>query len=303
MKEICFPSNFPVQPPLKFCCFRFDADTHACVSEGIPRLAELGACLGVRFTFFVNMGRAFDPRITFLKAVGRLFKGGRRGSSLSAAKKLGWRAALKAAVLNPQAGRSDPAALREAVRAGHELGLHGGRNHAQWERSARNWSEARLRREVQTGLRWFAECGLPAPVSFASPAWNSPEALRRVLPAHGFQFLADTYDAAQTGVTPAGELCEVPTNLTVDPGSAGYLETLRLRGWSTGDITRHFRSQLLAQDRLAVVYDHPFFAGTHALEQVGELVRVAQDTGFAVETIRAAARGLSRAGHPAAVVG
>ena len=276
---------------MKHCCFRFDADTHACVSQGMPRLAELGARLGARFTFFVNMGRAFDPRITFLKAVKRLVKGGRRGS-ISAAEKLGWRTALQAAVLNPQAGRSDPAALRDAVRLGHELGLHGGRNHARWERSAGAWSEERLRREVRTGLRWFEESGLPVPVSFASPAWNSPPALRRVLPACGFRLLADTYDATRTGMTMEGDLCEVPTNVTAEPGNAGYLETLRLRGCNPGEITHHFRSRLLAQRQLAVVYDHPFFAGTHALALVGELARVAQDAGFAVDTIRTAAQDL-----------
>ena len=58
---------------MKLCCFRFDADTHVCVSVGIPRLVELGNRLGARFTFFVNMGRAFDPGLTLLKASHRLF--------------------------------------------------------------------------------------------------------------------------------------------------------------------------------------------------------------------------------------
>ena len=288
------------KPPAKFCCFRFDADTHACVSRGIPKLAELGDQLGVRFTFFVNMGRAFDPGITLLKGFQRLLHGGRRGS-ISAARKLGWRAALRAAILNPRAGRSDPAALRAAAASGHEIGLHGGRNHARWERSAHTWSEARLRREVRLGLRWLRESGVSAPVSFASPAWNSPAALRRVLPAEGFRFLADGYDAARSDVTDAAGLWDVPTNITAEPGRAGYLETLRLRGWTTEQIVRDFRSQIAAQSRLAVVYDHPFFAGIHALEQVGELVRAARDAGFCVETIGAAARSLSRAGDPVAV--
>ena len=289
-----------MKPPDKFCCFRFDADTHACVSRGIPRLAELGDHLGVRFTFFVNMGRAFDPGITLLKGLRRVFNGGRRGS-ISAAQKLGWRAALQAAVLNPQAGRSDPAALRAAATSGHEIGLHGGRNHARWERSAHTWSEARLRREIEIGLRWLEECQVPAPLSFASPAWNSPAALRRVLSAEGFRFLADLYDATQSNVTNADVLCDVPTNITAEPGRAGYLETMRLRGWNSAQVIRDFRSQISAQSKLAVVYDHPFFAGIHALEQVGELVQVARDTGFCVATIGEAARSLSRTENPVAV--
>ena len=135
---------------MRYCCFRFDADTHACVSKGIPNLVELGENLGARFTFFVNMGRAFDRRITLAKAVGRLF-GKRRRNSISAAGKLGWQAALKAAILNPHAGRSDPAALRAAIRSGHEIGLHGGRNHARWERSAHSWSDERTRSALDEG--------------------------------------------------------------------------------------------------------------------------------------------------------
>lgn len=284
---------------MKLCCFRFDADTHACVSQGMPRLVELGDRLGARFTFFVNMGRAFDPRVTARKALGRVFRGRERhasASSLSAAYKLGWRESLRAAVFNPRAGRSDPAALRGAARSGHEVGLHGGRNHAGWERLAHTWDEDRLHQEVQTGRRWLEESGIEAGVTaFASPAWNSPAGLRRVLPACGFHVLADTYDGTREDVAViGGHLLSVPTNVTAVPGSsAGYLEAMHQRGWDARQIARDFRRQLTRKEHLAVVYDHPFFAGIHALDQVGELVRVALDEGFQVETVSAAAHRLA----------
>jgi peptidoglycan/xylan/chitin deacetylase (PgdA/CDA1 family) len=286
---------------VKYCCFRFDADTHACVGTGIPRLVELGDRLRGRFTFFVNMGRAFDRRLTLLKIFRRLRSGGRRGT-ISAAAKLGWGAAWHAAVFNPPAGRSQPGVLRAAVSSGHEIGLHGGRNHAQWERFAQGWDEDRLRREVQSGLRWLEDCGVPAPSAFASPAWNSPAALRRVLPQHGFRILADLYDAACEDIRAEGRLWAVPTNITAAPGNAGYFETMRLRGWTSRQITADFRAQLAGRQRFAAVYDHPFYAGVHALTQVGELVRVAQDEGFAVETISAATRCLT-AESPGAPLG
>ena len=279
---------------MKYCCFRFDADTHACVSQGIPRLVELANELGVKFTFFVNMGRSFDLRITAAKMLGRWLRGGRRGS-MSVADKLGWRGALKAVLLNPQVGRSDPAALQGAVQSGHEIGLHGGRNHAWWERSAQTWSEERLSEEIELGLRWMAECGLPRPTAFSSPSWNSPPALLRVLPAHRFRFLVDTYDANCQDAVTTGEITSVPTNITAEPQSAGYLEIMRLRGWSTGRIVKDFQSQIVAKNRLAMVYDHPFFAGLHALEQVRELVHVAQEEDFCVETVSTAAQALCEA--------
>lgn len=283
---------------MKYCCFRFDADTHACVSRGVPRLVELGDQLDARFTFFVNMGRSFDPRITVAKAVTRLLQGGRRGS-LPVSEKLGWRAALVAAVLNPKAGRSSPAALQAAVRSGHEIGLHGGRNHAWWERSAQSWSTERLNRDIEAGLRWLEECAVPPPRAFSSPAWNSPPALRRVLLAHGFRLLADICDPTWDGVETRDNLVNVPTNITAEPASAGYLEIMRLRGWSQRRIAEDFRMQLNSKRRFAMVYDHPFFAGIHALDQVAELVEVAQDEGFCIETVSTATQALCEEGFAA----
>ena len=276
---------------MKYCCFRFDADTHACVARGIPRLVELGDQLGVKFTFFVNMGRSFDPRITVAKAVARWLQGGRRGS-LSAAGKLGWREALVAAILNPKAGRSNPDALRAAVRSGHEIGLHGGRNHAWWERSAQRWSAERLNRDIETGLRWLEDCGVPAPNAFSSPAWNSPPALLRLLPMHSIRILADTYDPAWNGPRMQSSLLSMPTNITAEPATAGYLEIMRLRGWSRARIAEDFRMQLASKQQFAMVYDHPFFAGIHALDQVADLIEIAQDEGFLVETVSTAAEAL-----------
>ncbi len=277
---------------VKHCCFRFDADTHACVSLGLPRLVALGDELGVRFTFFVNMGRAFDPRITLAKAIARRRTGGRR-QALPVLGKLGWRAALTAAVLNPRAGYSDPEALRAAARAGHEIGLHGGRNHARWERFAHTWNEDRLQREIRTGLRWMEECGLPAPCAFASPAWNSPPALRPVLSAHGIRILADTYDGAAQDIAALGPLLAVPTNIVAAVGSAGYLEAARLLQWTKPRIIDDFRAQLRRQPKLAVVYDHPFFSGVHALEEIAALVRVAREEGFQISSLSAAAQSLA----------
>lgn len=276
---------------MKYCCFRFDADTHVCVSRGIPRLAELGQELGVAFTFFVNMGRAFDPAITISKALRRVAKNERR-AALPAGAKLGWRGSLEAALFNPRAGAFAPAALQAAVHGGHEVGLHGGRNHARWERSAHTWGEDFLESEIRWGLRSMAKSGIEDVRSFASPAWNSPRSLPRVLSRCGFEVFADILDAEQEEVGVSDGLLSVPTNITAAPGSAGYLESMRLRGLDQAAISRDFRRQLAAKKQLAVVYDHPFFAGIDGLAEVRALVQVAREEGFQVCTISAAARQL-----------
>ena len=280
---------------VKYCCFRFDADTHACVAKGMPLLMDLGESLGVKFTFFVNMGRAFDRRITLAKVIRRA---ARRGAAVSmpAASKLGLSESLRAVFFNPRAGSSSRAVLQAAACAGHEISLHGGRNHAHWECSAHHWTEEKLYGEVQTGRRWMMECGLPEPTTFASPAWNSPPALKSALSALGFQVIADVYDTATETVVSIDGLLSVPTNVAAGTGTAGYLETAALQRWSTAELMTNWKQHLMAKKKLAVVYDHPFFAGTHALNRVSDMVRIALDQGFSVRTIRDIAHCMSTEG-------
>ncbi len=273
---------------MKHCCFRFDADTHACVTRGMPALLALAREFGVRFTFFVNMGRGFDRRITLAKAFRRIVSRARPGH-ISAAAKLGLRDSLVVAALNPNAGLVSPATLRAALDAGHEIGVHGGRNHSQWEHHAQEWSEERLRDEILSSLRAMRKHSIPETTSFASPAWNSPPRLKELLPALGFRILADAYDAAATEVArDSAGLTLVPTNITPGPGRAGYLETLQMRGLDAKGVAAHFRNELAAKGRLAVVYDHPFYAGIHGLPALRAMIAEALDCGFRVSTLKEA---------------
>jgi peptidoglycan/xylan/chitin deacetylase (PgdA/CDA1 family) len=247
---------------MKTCCFRFDVDTHACVTRGMPALLALAHSLDVRFTFFVNMGRAFNRRITLAKAFRRLVSR-EKLAHVTAAAKLGLRDSLIAATLNPNAGLVSPETLRAAQKAGHEIGVHGGRNHAQWELAAHTWPEDRVRSEILSSLQAMQKHSLLETTSFASPAWNTPPCLKEILPSLGFRILADTYDASARG-------------------------TLGLRGMDEAAIAAHFKSQLAAQDRLAVVYDHPFYAGIHGLAALRGMIKAALDSGFQVATMKEA---------------
>jgi peptidoglycan/xylan/chitin deacetylase (PgdA/CDA1 family) len=273
---------------MKTCCFRFDVDTHACVTRGMPALLALAHSLDVRFTFFVNMGRAFNRRITLAKAFRRLVSR-EKLAHVTAAAKLGLRDSLIAATLNPNAGLVSPETLRAAQKAGHEIGVHGGRNHAQWELAAHTWPEDRVRSEILSSLQAMQKHSLLETTSFASPAWNTPPCLKEILPSLGFRILADTYDASARGIArEANGLTLVPTNITPGPGRAGYLETLGLRGMDEAAIAAHFKSQRAAQDRLAVVYDHPFYAGIHGLAALRGMIKAALDSGFQVATMKEA---------------
>lgn len=119
---------------VKFFCFRFDVDSFRCINKGTPNLIALSKNLNVSFTFFINMGLAASRWISIKKlfskknhsANGFVYK-------LSNLKKLGFGDYFLTAVINPPVGSSCPDIIRDLNEAGHEIGLHGGRNHALWQ--------------------------------------------------------------------------------------------------------------------------------------------------------------------------
>ena len=293
--------------PTKICCFRFDVDTHACVLRGMPRLMDLAEPFGAHFTFFVNPGRAFNQIISLRKLLVRLLgkkpAGKKQKTYFSAAAKLGLAHSLTALLLNPRVAAAAPPILRVAGQDGHEIALHGGTNHATWERNAHLWSKEQLSIELAAGLATLQACGVGQPVSFASPGWNSPAHLAELLPELGVRILADSYDADALAPGWAGPgFVTVPTNITAPGSTAGYLEGMRARGVGDAEIRADFHRQLTSKEHFAGVYEHPFYAALHALPLLGDLLRIAADEGFAVRTIRDVAAGVApRTDHHASV--
>lgn len=266
----------------KLFAVRFDVDTHRCVREGMPALAALGRRLDAPFTFFVNMGRA----VAWGAAFGRR-RGAPTAAKLSAREKLGWRDWLVAAALNPPVGAGAPDVIVAARALGHEIGLHGGSNHAVWQREAATWTEDRLAREIDGVLPALTErLGAP-PAGFASPGWTTHPALPTVLAARGFAYLADLHGPGEDERT--GPITAVRTRLTGEPGGVAYLEHLRALGLDDAAVERRFEEDLERAGSPAVVYDHPYFAGVRELRMVGRLVEIARERGYRVVPVGAVA--------------
>lgn len=270
---------------MKYFCFRFDVDTHVCIREGMPNLLRLADELNVRFTFFVNMGKGIS-RIDYLR--NKLsYKHRRNGTTpkLSNLKKLGLSGFLSAAIANPRVGGAHPEVLRSAHAAGHEIGLHGGSNHAVWINHAARWPREKLHREVELALGELVQAGVPLPDGFASPGWQGSDALNAALEALGFQYVADIHDADTEDVVSAGtglNLRTIPTNICSEPDGVGYIEHLRARRLNDSEIIADFARRLERRNNLAVVYDHPYYAGIAELDIVRQLVQVAEAQGFKV---------------------
>jgi peptidoglycan/xylan/chitin deacetylase (PgdA/CDA1 family) len=264
----------------KLFSFRFDVDTHRCVRDGMPALSALGQELKAPFTFFVNMGRAVSIPEMFARLSGRRGTGQPTAAKYSARRKLGWRGYLEAAVLNPRVGAGFPSALRDAVEMGHEVGLHGGINHARWQVEAAEWSEARFVEEVDGALAALVDAtGGVAPLGFASPGWTTSAVLPDILRVRGFSYLADAHGFVERS---DAVLANVPTQLTGEPGGVAYLEHLRAAGLDDDAVTDRFLADLTRAGDRVVVYDHPYYAGIADLEMVRRLVTLARGEGYEV---------------------
>lgn len=268
----------------RFFAFRFDVDTVRCAAEGMPNLVKMAEGLRVPLTFFVNFGRTISYRPLLEKVLCQ--KGGKRERKLGVLAKLGPRYFMDTVFCNPVLVDRCREHVAEAFGRGHEVGLHGGRNHARWQAYADTWRTEVFRSEVQWGIVQCLKCGIRKPEAFASPGWRGNPLLYDVLADEKFRYTADRYDAESDGPVPPGSgerLLEVPTNI-VGEGGVGYIESLRAYGFSDQEILSDFRMRL-AGKRCAIAYDHPCLAGTTELYIVAKMIEEAIALGFTVATI------------------
>lgn len=273
-------------------CLRFDIDTPACLSEGVPRLLDLSESMGFRATFFLSMGRA----ISRVGALQRLATGSRartpRAVGFSARQKLGTGGYLGLALMNPEIGRGRPNVVHRMARSA-EVGLHGGRNHDTWQHGAHRWPLSRVETEVDWGLAWLKEMGIEV-LGFSSPGWNEPAGLAGVLRARGFLYRADRHGPdMRGGVEEAPGFFNLATNLAGEPAGVAYVEHMRARGLSDAEIRSEFRRSLSRIETDVVLYDHPYYAGRRAVELLGDLVDIARGDGFEMATMAEMARRLA----------
>lgn len=271
---------------MKSLVLRFDVDTYRCINEGVPNLLRLAREEQVKFVFFCNMGRATSR----LALLGRLLRrrpasaGEGRAKRLPASVKLGHYEALRTLLLDPKVGMSCPEPIRTAETEGHDIGLHGGRNHGTWQNGFHSWRTDRIQREVSAGKIMFERVLDRSPVLFSSPGWQGSDTLNAILKDAGFKASADRHGAKEEDLGCENGFCTLPTNLLAEPGGVAYFESLVARGLNSVQIVDEFRKTLGDGRQLYALYDHPCFAGTHALETIRAVVRCATQEGVEIVT-------------------
>lgn len=199
--------------------------------------------------------------------------------------KLGAANSAAALLLNPKIGAAHKSMLHQIIADGHELGLHGGKNHATWEKNAKDWSEKKVMEEIDYGLKLFSQFQLQPPVSFASPCWQSPAGINSLLKQKGFGILADVYSANQQPDKDSLGLLHFPTNIIGKNGNVGFVENLRALGYSSEQILSEFESQLHTEGDFKMVFDHPFYIGTKEQEVVLQMIEISLKNGYTIESL------------------
>lgn len=251
---------------------RFDVDSVTCLERGIPALLELGERRSVRFTFFVNMGRSFSWRHTVARTLG---PGRRRATrqdadpspahKLPATAKLGRGGVLKTVLMNPRLGRRYRPALDRLFEEGHELGLHGGSNHATWQYALDELGEDGLERHVRPSFAAFRD-RYGQPSGFASPGFRYNAAVLELMDNEGFQYASDMAgDRPFRPTRPGGGRrythFQVPVNV-IGEDSVPVIEQGLALGRSSTRIVRD-AVERIHERRFALMYGHPYVEGVH----------------------------------------
>lgn len=272
--------------------FRFDVDTHRCLTKGTPALRAIAARHGVPFTFFVNMGRATSRR-RVLNALARPGKTAGNVTSvrhLGSLRKLGFIDTARIILMNPYVGSAHRDELERIRAAGHELGLHGGRNHREWQDFAAQWSEAEVAAELVWGMNTLRHV-VAEPIGFASPTWAHSRHLTSLAATHQISYLADDHGQDRDGVRRINGTVSVATNILGEPGGVGYLEWHRAQHHNDQAILTDFHRRLDTIEDLAVMYDHPFWAGVADRTLTEMLVASARKAGIEIVTLHDAVAG------------
>ena len=251
--------------------FRFDVDSVQCLRHGVPRLRDVASRRGVPFTFFVTFGRTFDLGSTLRQRWARWTspptrdRSSARRNALSTARKLRWRGLLETIALNPHLGRRYRQEIDALHADEHELGLHGGVNHATWQRGVHRLDADQLEYLFRPAFEEFAG-RYGRPEGFASPGFEWNEDVLDLLDREGFAYAGDMtgdqpFRPENANGTPYRHY-QVPVNVT-GQDRVPVVEQGLAHGHAADRIVDEAVAQIRGR-RFALMYGHPYVEGVHA---------------------------------------
>jgi peptidoglycan/xylan/chitin deacetylase (PgdA/CDA1 family) len=259
--------------------FRWDIDHRACITDGLPKILDVCEELGVKNTFFVNMGRSTNLR----EWLGKGIRGSRAKlndmEAVHLIKKIGWPRFALETLLSRPVGASLIKPLEAALRRGHELGLHGGSDHVVWSRRFAQLPVEEITADVSRTLEMFTRY-FGKPDGFTSPGFKYDERVAQLVENLGFRYDGDALGGTPHHPSVGGK----PTRHWTIPVTLCGPRTIPLIEWhgaqshSEESIVADIM-QRMAQEQWVVLYGHPCYEGVHA-GLLKRIFRAVQDAGF-----------------------
>jgi undecaprenyl phosphate-alpha-L-ara4FN deformylase len=259
--------------------YRWDIDHRACITDGLPKILDVCDDLGVKNTFFVNMGRSTNLR----EWLGKGLRGSRAKlndmEAVHLIKKIGWPRFALETLLSRPVGASLIKPLEQILKRGHELGLHGGSDHVIWSRRfARLPTEeiaADVSQTLELYMRYFGK-----PQGFTSPGFKCDERVRRLVDELGFRYDGDAIGGAPyRGLVDEKQVRHwtIPVTLC-GPRTIPLAEWHGARGSTEDEIVADILRRI-AEERWVVLYGHPCYEGVQA-GLLRRIFRAVQEAGF-----------------------
>lgn len=279
---------------MKTLSFRFDIDTIVDVQRGVSELLKLAKELDIQFSFYVNMGKPFSLRLYAINEVKSLLtKVLRRGESkrdrmrkMSVFRKLGFLGVLDTVIKNRQLGICYRKELFRILDAGHELGLHGGMNHAVWQYNLNSLSNEQIEYLFVPAYESFSNF-FGKPGGFCSPGFVYNGYVLELLDRFDFLYGADMEGEVPFHPSLGNQRYlhfQIPVNI-IGSCKASLISQLLAIGMSREEIARSVLEEIKKR-ATAVMYGHPSIEGLKAADILKDVILDARAAKYEVVTLR-----------------
>jgi peptidoglycan/xylan/chitin deacetylase (PgdA/CDA1 family) len=257
---------------------KVDVDTFWGMRKGVPRLLDLFKKHRVSASLFVPMGRdhtGWTVKRVFTRR-GFLSKASRSG----ALKTYGLKTLLYGLLLpGPEIAKNHATLLKEVIKQGHELGIHG-LDHVFWHDHIKNLDREKTEKILREAVETYRGILGVEPLSFAAPGWMINQHALRFFQRAGFRYSSDVRGKTPFLPVMAGssfELVQVPTTLpTLD-------EVVGLEGNDSSSLSDFFLGALT--DGLNVLTVHAELEGKHWTDCLDMFITKALSAGFSFHSL------------------
>lgn len=237
---------------------RMDVDTVSCATLGLRSVREIAKNYDFQFTTFFLFGRPIVRRHAIKNQVLKSRTSG-KPRILSPLQKQSISSLIETLLLNPNL-RKYSSVLAELVEEGHEVGLHGGRNHGRWASEAGEWDAAKIESELSWALRQLEPSVRNQLLGFSSPEWKSSAEVEAVVERLGFKYIADSHGPGPVHESSKLGLPMINTGGCGEPGGIGFIEYLDAN-FSSRQAKHEALQEILNRGLPSVFYDHPGYVG------------------------------------------